>query len=164
MTAAIDHADNKESSALSQIAFWNQENMTTFAFFYYTGVVHSLSASALIIFSLCTGFSRALPREIMTARSIPLAVFWLSASLVLSAYLAEIISALHSSNLYERYAFIHSRLTCPYCWAYYLMLFCQLLPQLFWLQAFRRPLPVFCVALCTMLPRAADYLAVHLRR
>ncbi len=54
-------------------------------------------------------------------------------------YGIEIFTAWISGNIFESFTIITNRLTGPYNFIYFLMLFCNVfLPQLFWFKAFRR--------------------------
>ena len=58
-------------------------------------------------------------------------------SIVGYAYLMELFMAWYSANPYERAAFLY-RATGPYWWAYFCMMFCNVVaPQLFWFKYFR---------------------------
>ena len=68
-------------------------------------------------------------------------VIVLTGSIVGIAYLTELFIAWYSINQYEQYAFFYSRanLFSPYGWAYYGMMFCNVVsPQLFWSRKLRR--------------------------
>ncbi len=68
-------------------------------------------------------------------------VIVLTGSIVGIAYLTELFIAWYSVNQYEQYAFFYSRanLFSPYGWAYYGMMFCNVVsPQLFWSRKLRR--------------------------
>jgi Ni/Fe-hydrogenase subunit HybB-like protein len=61
-------------------------------------------------------------------------------------YLCEHFIAWYSGNQYEKYVF-HNRAAGPYAPVYWLMLFCNVLvPQLFWVERFRRSLVVMWIA------------------
>jgi Ni/Fe-hydrogenase subunit HybB-like protein len=56
------------------------------------------------------------------------------------AYLTELFTAWYSGNIYESYAFAN-RAFGPYWWAYWAMMFCNLVsPQVFWFRSLRRNL------------------------
>ena len=58
-------------------------------------------------------------------------------SIVGYAYLMELFMAWYSGNPYEQAAFLY-RATGPYWWAYFCMMFCNVIaPQLFWFKYFR---------------------------
>lgn len=68
-------------------------------------------------------------------------VIVLTGSIVGCAYLTELFVAWYSGNEYEWYAFRESRVNIfsPYGWAYYGMMFCNVVsPQLFWSRRLRR--------------------------
>lgn len=70
-------------------------------------------------------------------------VIVLTGSIVGCAYLTELFIAYYSQNQYERYAFFYTRANffAPYGWAYYSMMFCNVLsPQIFWFRKLRRNL------------------------
>jgi Ni/Fe-hydrogenase subunit HybB-like protein len=65
-------------------------------------------------------------------------IILLTGSIVGYAYAMEFFIAWYGGNLYEQYAFIN-RATGPYWWAYWSMIFCNVVaPQLFWFRFFRR--------------------------
>src|SRR5258706_11549599 len=70
-------------------------------------------------------------------------VIVLTGSIVGCAYLTELFMAYYSQNQYEGYAFFYSRANffSPYGWAYYSMMFCNVVsPQIFWFRKMRRNL------------------------
>jgi molybdopterin-containing oxidoreductase family membrane subunit len=70
-------------------------------------------------------------------------VIVLTGSIVGCAYLTELFIAFYSQNQYENYAFFYSRANffSPYGWAYYGMMFCNVVsPQIFWFRKMRRNL------------------------
>ncbi len=72
-------------------------------------------------------------------------VIVLTGSIVGCAYLTELFIAWYGQNPYEWYAFKENRanLFSPYGWAYYLMMFCNVVsPQLFWSRKLRRNITV----------------------
>lgn len=75
-------------------------------------------------------------------------IILLTGSIVGYAYAMEFFIAWYGGNLFEQYAFIN-RATGPYWWAYWSMIFCNVVsPQLFWFRRMRRHvLPVFIVCM-----------------
>jgi molybdopterin-containing oxidoreductase family membrane subunit len=70
-------------------------------------------------------------------------VIVLTGSIVGCAYLTELFIAFYSQNQYEKYAFFYTRTNffSPYGWAYYTMMFCNVVsPQIFWFRKLRRNL------------------------
>ena len=68
-------------------------------------------------------------------------VIVLTGSIVGCAYLTELFMAWYGQNQYENWAFFQNRanLFSPYGWAYYGMMFCNVVsPQLFWSRKLRR--------------------------
>ena len=66
------------------------------------------------------------------------------------AYGVEIFTAWYSGNFFERFAFA-SRALGPYAWAYWIMVFCNVIaPQAFWFRRVRRSLPAMFV-ICIMI-------------
>ncbi len=62
------------------------------------------------------------------------------------AYSCEFFIAWYSGNLYERFAFIN-RAFGPYWWAYFSMIFCNVVvPQMFWSKKLRRNIAVMFAA------------------
>jgi Ni/Fe-hydrogenase subunit HybB-like protein len=65
-------------------------------------------------------------------------VILLTGTVVGVAYLTELFISWYSGYLYEQYAF-YNRVFGPYWWAYFGMMFCNVLsPQLFWKKEWRR--------------------------
>jgi molybdopterin-containing oxidoreductase family membrane subunit len=65
-------------------------------------------------------------------------IILLTGSIVGYAYAMEFFIAWYGGNAFEQYAFIN-RATGPYWWAYWAMIFCNVVtPQLFWFRFFRR--------------------------
>ena len=70
-------------------------------------------------------------------------VIVVTGSIVGCAYLSELFVAWYSGNMYEWWAFRENRVNIfsPYGWAYYGMMFCNVVsPQLFWSRKLRRNL------------------------
>ncbi len=76
-------------------------------------------------------------------------IILLTGSIVGYAYTMELFVAFYGANPFERFAFIN-RYFGPYGWASWSMLTCNvLMPQLFWVRAFRRNLiTVYFVRMC----------------
>ncbi len=69
-------------------------------------------------------------------------VMLLTGTMVGIAYLTELFVAWYSGNMYESYAFAN-RASGPYWWAYWSMMFCNLVsPQVFWFKKLRRNIAV----------------------
>lgn len=61
------------------------------------------------------------------------------------AYIVEFFIAWYGQVEYEAYAF-YNRAFGPYAWAYWIMMFCNLVaPQLFWFKKIRRSIPIMFV-------------------
>ncbi len=70
-------------------------------------------------------------------------VILLTGTIVGFAYITEFFVAWYSGVEYEQYQFFGVRMTGPYAWAYWTMMFCNLIsPQLFWFKKLRRSIPV----------------------
>ena len=76
-------------------------------------------------------------------------IILLTGSIVGYAYIMEFFVAFYGANPFERFAFIN-RYFGPYWWAAWSMFTCNvIMPQLFWVRAFRRNLiTVFFVCMC----------------
>lgn len=76
-------------------------------------------------------------------------IILLTGSIVGYAYTMELFVAFYGANPFERFAFIN-RYFGPYWWAAWSMFTCNvIIPQLFWVRAFRRNLiTVFFVCMC----------------
>jgi molybdopterin-containing oxidoreductase family membrane subunit len=62
------------------------------------------------------------------------------------SYIVEFFMAWYSGNLYERFTF-WSRATGPYAWAFWIMVFCNVVvPQIFWSKKLRSHIAVMFVA------------------
>lgn len=69
-------------------------------------------------------------------------VILVTGTMVGFAYITEFFIAWYSQVEYEQYAFMN-RAFGPYAWAYWTMMFCNLVaPQLFWFKKLRRSIPV----------------------
>ena len=78
--------------------------------------------------------------EIITVRHVELMckVTLATGSIVGYAYAMEFFIAWYSGNPYEKYAFMN-RATGPYCWAYWIMIGCNVVtPHLFWFKKIRQ--------------------------
>ncbi len=77
-------------------------------------------------------------------------IIMVTGSIVGYAYACEFFIAWYSGNGYERFAFIN-RAFGPYYWAYWTMITCNvLIPQLYWIRAMRRSIPVmFIISITT---------------
>ncbi len=69
-------------------------------------------------------------------------IMLLTGTIVGIAYLTELFVAWYSGSIYESYAFAN-RASGPYWWAYWSMMFCNLVsPQVFWFRKLRRNIAV----------------------
>ncbi len=70
-------------------------------------------------------------------------IILLTGTIVGFAYITEFFMAWYSGVEYEQYQFFGARWRGPYAWAYWTMMFCNLVaPQLFWFKKLRRSIPV----------------------
>jgi molybdopterin-containing oxidoreductase family membrane subunit len=70
-------------------------------------------------------------------------VILLTGTIVGFAYITEFFMAWYSVVEYEQYQFFGVRMTGPYAWAYWTMMFCNLVaPQLFWFKKIRTSIPM----------------------
>jgi molybdopterin-containing oxidoreductase family membrane subunit len=68
-------------------------------------------------------------------------VITLTGNIVGVAYLTELFIAWYSGSIYEGFAF-YNRATGPMWWAYFGMMFCNVVsPQVFWIKSLRRNIP-----------------------
>ena len=68
-------------------------------------------------------------------------VILVTGTIVGVAYLTELFIAWYSQYPYEQFAFFNRALG-PYWWAYFGMMFCNVVsPQFFWVKKFRRNIP-----------------------
>ncbi len=73
-------------------------------------------------------------------------VILLTGTMVGFAYITEFFIAWYSQVEYEMYQFFAVRWTGPFAWAYWTMMFCNLVsPQIFWFKKMRRSIPVMFV-------------------
>ncbi len=87
-------------------------------------------------------------RSLVTMKHLELMnkIILVTGSLVGYAYGMEFFIAWYGGNEYERFVFVHNRLTGPYAWAYWTMISCNVLsPQVFWFKRFRTSIPVMFV-------------------
>jgi Ni/Fe-hydrogenase subunit HybB-like protein len=77
-------------------------------------------------------------------------IILLTGTMVGFAYITEFFIAWYSGVKYEQYAFLN-RAFGPYAWAYWTMMFCNLIfPQFFWFKKLRRSIPfMFVVSITT---------------
>ena len=81
-------------------------------------------------------------------------IILLTGSIVGYAYLTELFIAYYGANKYEKFAFFSARIGLHnsgwYSWAYYVMMFCNVVsPQLFWIKSMRTNyIAVFAVCMC----------------
>lgn len=74
-------------------------------------------------------------------------VILVTGTIVGFAYITEFFIAWYSGSVYEKYQFFGVRWTGPFAWAYWTMMFCNLVfPQFFWFKRFRRSIPFMFVA------------------
>jgi molybdopterin-containing oxidoreductase family membrane subunit len=72
-------------------------------------------------------------------------IMLLTGSLVAFSYLTELFTAWYGENPDERFAFVN-RATGPYAWAFWTMVFCNVVvPQLLWLRRVRLHIPLLFV-------------------
>ena len=130
------------------------------AFFYCVGVIFWWAAIGLLAVALVSCVARPpFADSIIPVRSILLVVFLFAATLMLSAYVAEAVIALAGSNPYEHFAFVHTRTSGSYAWAFWLQYLCVLLPQLLWLPSLRRPVPTALIVTASLLPTVLHHVA-----
>jgi Ni/Fe-hydrogenase subunit HybB-like protein len=87
-------------------------------------------------------------RSLVTMKHLELMnkIILTTGSLVGYAYAMEFFVAWYGGNEYERFVFVHNRLTGPYAWAYWTMISCNVLsPQVFWFKKLRTSIPVMFV-------------------
>ncbi len=87
-------------------------------------------------------------RSLVTIKHLELMnkIILVTGSLVGYAYGMEFFIAWYGGNEYERFVFVHNRLTGPYAWAYWTMISCNVLsPQVFWFKKLRTSIPVMFV-------------------
>jgi molybdopterin-containing oxidoreductase family membrane subunit len=87
-------------------------------------------------------------RSLVTMKHLELMnkIILTTGSLVGYAYAMEFFVAWYGGNEYERFVFVHNRMTGPYAWAYWTMISCNVLsPQVFWFKKLRTSIPVMFV-------------------
>jgi len=73
-------------------------------------------------------------------------IMLVTGSMVAYSYVIELFTAWYSGNIYEQFIAM-TRMTGPYAWAYWTMIFCNVVvPQFFWSKRLRRNVPVMFVA------------------
>ena len=128
------------------------------AIFYVSGFLFEVAAVFLFVLAL-RGFPlRSSPAWLIRSVS-PLAFILAGTSAVLlSAYGAELLIALGSSNRFEWFTFLAARFDH---WFYWFEILAALLPQLFWFRRMRRlPSAILCISLGSLLPRVFEYVVI----
>lgn len=73
-------------------------------------------------------------------------IMLVTGSMVAYSYVIELFTAWYSGNIYEQFIAM-TRMTGPYAWAYWTMIFCNVVvPQFFWFKKLRRNVPFMFVA------------------
>jgi molybdopterin-containing oxidoreductase family membrane subunit len=130
--------------ATSVIPGWHT---TIFPPYFVAGAVFSGFAMVITLL-LITRSVLHLERFITDAHFDKMAKVLLTTGLLVGfAYATELFIAWYSDNLYERFTFMN-RAFGPYRWAYWTMVFCNIVtPQVFWWRRARRSVPLlFAVA------------------
>ncbi len=129
--------------AVSQLPGWHT---TIFPPYFVAGAI--FSGFAMVI-TLMTLVRIAIPRfkDYITINHMELMnkIIMTTGMIVGYAYASEFFIAWYSGSVYEGYAFVN-RAVGPYWWAYWTMVTCNVLvPQIFWIKAMRRSIPVMFV-------------------
>jgi molybdopterin-containing oxidoreductase family membrane subunit len=129
--------------ATSLVPGWHS---TIFPPYFVAGAVFS-GFAMVISLMVITRTTLGLERYITARHLDNMAKVLLTTGLLVGlAYGTETFAAWYSGNPYERFTF-WNRSFGPYAWAYWLMLFCNVLvPQVFWSRRARRSVPVLFVA------------------
>lgn len=128
--------------ATSQTPGWHT---TIFPPYFVAGAVFSgfgMVMTLLLIARQALGFKRLVSMRVLENMN---KIILLTGMMVGFAYLTELFIAWYSGNHSEQNAF-YNRLFGPYAWAYWSMMFCNLVaPQVFWFKKLRRSIPVMFV-------------------
>ncbi len=156
----------------------------TYRFFFAVGWVYTSAGELLILGALAGFFLRPAPpvyQRVMTG----LAFVFLAVSMVcVYAYAREFVDEIRSTDPYESYAFLRTRVAgpatdlfhwvhpsfpllpwSPYWWAYYSMIAGVFCPQFFWIPAVRRRSSLtLCFAVAALASRYIEQLVILLHR
>lgn len=132
--------------AVSQVPGWHT---TIFPPYFVAGAI--FSGFAMVVTIMVPARALFGLKELVTERHLENMnkVILATGSMVGFAYLTEFFVAWYGGNSYERFAFLNRALG-PYAWAYWLMVFCNVVaPQLFWFKRVRTHL-VAMVCVCVL--------------
>lgn len=130
--------------AVSQLPGWHT---TIFPPYFVAGAVFSGFAMVVTLMVPARAFFGL--KHLVTERHLEnmCKVILATGSIVGYAYMIELFISWYSGNRYEQFAFVN-RMLGPYAWAYWTMIFCNvLIPQLFWLKRVRTT-PWMMLVLC----------------
>lgn len=124
--------------AVSQVPGWHT---TIFPPYFVAGAIFSGFAMVITLMVLARkvfGLENLITMDHLEKMNI---VILVTGTIVGFAYITEFFMAWYSGVQYEQYAFLN-RMFGPYWWAYWAMMFCNLVfPQFFWIKRLRRSIP-----------------------
>jgi len=124
--------------AVSLVPGWHT---TIFPPYFVAGAVFSGFAMVNTLLIICRQTMNL--KEMITLNHIELMnkVILLTSSIVGYAYLMEFFMAWFSQEGYEQFVFFNTRFKGPYAWAFWTMMFCNVVtPMVFWKKSWRRNL------------------------
>lgn len=129
--------------AVSSLPGWHT---TIFPPYFVAGAIFSGFAMVITLMSLVRiGFPQFKDYITIDHMEVMNKIIMMTGLMVGYAYGSEFLIAWYSGNEYERYVFMNRALG-PYAWSYWIMICCNvLIPQLFWVQKFRRSIAVMFV-------------------
>ena len=130
--------------AVSNLPGWHT---TIFPPYFVAGAIFSGFAMVNTLMSLVRiGFPQFKDYITIDHMEVMNKIIMMTGLMVGYAYGSEFLIAWYSGNDYERYVFFASRAFGPYAWSYWIMIFCNVVvPQIFWVEKFRRSIPVMFV-------------------
>jgi Ni/Fe-hydrogenase subunit HybB-like protein len=129
--------------AVSQLPGWHT---TIFPPYFVAGAI--FSGFAMVVTLLIPARKIFKLEDVITIRHLENMnkIILLTGTMVGYAYLIELFTAWYSGYTFEQFAF-QNRVLGPYWWAYWLMMFCNLIvPQVFWFKKARTSIPIMLVA------------------
>lgn len=125
--------------AVSIIPGWHT---TIFPPYFVAGAIFSgfaMVITLLVVARKVYGLQNLITLEHLEKMNI---VILVTGTIVGFAYITEFFIAWYSASPYEKYQFFNVRATGPFAWAYWTMMFCNLVfPQFFWKKSLRRSIP-----------------------
>ncbi len=132
--------------ATSQLPGWHT---TIFPPYFVAGAIFGGFAMVLLLLIPCRELYPNM-KDFITLRHLEnmAKIILVTGMIVGYAYGMEFFIAAYSGSEYEKYVFTNTRAQGPYAWAYWTMIFCNVVsPQVFWFRAMRQsPAAIFVVS------------------